>query len=455
MRSLWLVQEWQAFSKNSTWLLALLAIGYLAHYHLIDIPAKKEPSEWWLYYRYGLSAISLLGICILKILKNRTPSLALGKVLIILVAILCTYGQTRATAMYPKTPFYFTIVLPLLFVLATRSSLFMSTMQFSALCLIPILSLDSTGYNGMIAYSSIFVTYVVMVAIRASQSTEIDLFIANQENLDRQREAIKFQTELSENIKAFLPKVYSAKLDEAVEEGGKSIPEILDTVLRPHEAEVIIIYSDIRRSVQNTKNVANFGRNKIFPAQQHFCNLIEVGNGVPRLTGDLVFAFFETKVSTLEEVIKICLEMAQFNDSQDGVIRYFSIAQGTCVVGNLGGSSGARDISVIGDAPNLSARIDELTKKLSAVVKLENGSIILPQELWQSLKNAIKTSSDSNEYNLSQHGLELRDFPEIESVVVLPPTKTNFRIFSTDNHRAEILHLSDFISQKRDIKNVA
>lgn len=434
----WNEQQRKEFISSARLVFVAWALCWVLHFFLIDIPQKKEPLSWWASYRFGLAGGATLGFALTfftisqKDLFYKIPMAVLG--------IAAVYMQGMSMSMRTQIPFFYVPLLAFLFTLALRSN--------------PLVSLIYFGVNLMVStewfllrplethhmVSSSVLGAVLLFYLRGRQNIEVLNFVLEQQKLEAHRNLIELQTQMNDQLKMFLPKKIYSDVERKISVEGLSPLQASDEVLRPRKVNCVILYSDIRGYTRMGRIGVEALQGSVMRAQRMTTDAVERFGGVPRLQGDLVFAYFDSNEpsANIHNAISAAIEIFNRTESlnlelpnEQKIKRFMILASGEVLVGNLGGTEGSRDISVLGDAANLPSRIDALTKDPRAV-ELSRRPILLSASVMTEIEK-IGISAVAHEVLLKDLGIEIKDFPNEDRVYSMSPAENGHLGMVADN----------------------
>ena len=111
--------------------------------------------------------------------------------------------------------------------------------------------------------------------------------------LEEKEKSILAQKNLSEQTKGFLPSVIYKRILNMHNNEGSSVVEATDEVLRAKKKNIVCLFSDIRNYTNSTKNIDNFLDRSAIPNIKLITSITDKNNGISRLIGDLVLAYFD------------------------------------------------------------------------------------------------------------------------------------------------------------------
>ena len=201
----------------------------------------------------------------------------------------------------------------------------------------------------------------------------------------------------------------------------------LSDVLKPRTSRVALLQADIRGF---TKMFAlNHPMEVLDKLQSYYQPVIDVAEKIAqvKLMGDCIFLFIEEKAfaartkvtigdamfalakTLVEETHRINTEVNQQQPIHFGIAIHF----GEVIVGNLS-SKNCIDYTVIGKEVNMTARIEELTKKPEIQNKIGKNGILISEALFNELRHFRQCGIEKIE--LVDYNLAVRSFPEVKRV---------------------------------------
>jgi class 3 adenylate cyclase len=266
-----------------------------------------------------------------------------------------------------------------------------------------------------------------VLLLRRSMRYEVAELIAYYQKLEIQKALIDSQIELNNQVFAFLPRIIAKRIRTQIDIERRSILEAIDEVLRPREKVVVALFSDIRQFTRKSK-ADGYLREHAMPNIKESTEIIERFGGVPRLVGDLVFAYFDdddTRVN-LQAALNAAVDLMRMNEQRNRaagvteaeVRRFPLISIGRAIVGNVGGSGSAREITALGSCINKLSRLDELTKLAHFASHFED-CIIMTREAGEVTRH-LYPERNVQRWDLADIGLAIRDFPEDLEIYVIP-----------------------------------
>ena len=439
---LWEDLEINALKQAARIYFASWALLYPLHYFVVDTPAGK-PLEWYFLYRFSCGTIFALGF-VITFLNPRLFGKKYSALVRAWIIFACSYSivfQYKAFEHWPKTPSFFLPVLAFFGAMAIRKPLLETSLVFIVLNLVAKPGYDlQKGYDFYWLISLTIVLGILAMYLRALFSTEIKLFISNQQQLEAQSKIIEIEQGVSDQLRRFLPKEIYRRVSYAMLKNKKTIIQATDEILKPRLVNAAILHNDIRGSTPLTKKGAEVVLRGILPSQKDGVEIVENNFGIPRLTGDCIFAFFDFDNERLNlnlairSAIQIGLSTDLLNSGLNQgakLLRYSIITCGNVIAGNLGGIEGSRDISVLGDAANLPSRIDKVAKSPLLKSHLSSSSILLSQNAGELLKST-DCKLNLTELSLNALGMQIPDFEEFTLLYLLTASKEALAIIEQD-----------------------
>ncbi len=427
----WIQQERSENILLWRWMFLLVAIVYIGHYYLFDLPMALRPTDLWFWFRMSIASLAIaasLCYCIPTLCHSRyyrLPAVAL-------LWTLC-FTQARTIVWYDQSQYLYAFMFVVLSTMLLRSSMAMS-LVFAVITLgtqwpayLESELSKPTVYSGMVA------TLVFISITRAKYLGDIRFFLASQQNIDAQRRMIEMNIEFTDRIRAFLPREISNRLSKRLSDNRSTVLQAVDDVLRPAHRTVACLFSDIRGFTQSTKSSDVFLGEGVIPNVRRCNSVVEKYHGIPRKIGDLIFAYYDDDnpyvnlIHCLASGFEIAEANRSFNEAQRAetrIHRYVLISNGDAIVGNLGGYDSSIEITALGSPVNLLSRIDEVTKlpAFKAVVR-ETDLVICPRTA--QLLSHLALGCDVMRLALSDVGGSIRDFEEMNALWLLPTNAQN------------------------------
>jgi class 3 adenylate cyclase len=415
----WQVRNNSTYRKPAAIFLLFFSFVYIAHFHFIDIPAHKEPLELYFKYRYGLASLAL--ITGLASFFKFTENPILLRLPLIISCLNFGYWQAKSMTWRPDIPYLYSVLFPLF------TGFFLKLSPVTTLIFILIayaLNLDSWNHDPAqmrFIVSACVAGTMTLLAIRSRMQSDVHFFLLEEENLKNQKRLIEVQTELNEQIKTFLPSELFRRFNESTRTQRLSPLEAVDEILRPKEKFITVLATDIRGYTSAVKNdLKNYALNSFIPQQKHYTDVIDKHRGISRVVGDQIFAYFDqdNPVETVIAAVRSACAILQTTSNEGfGSYRPIIISSGRGITGNVGGTSSARVISVIGNVANLPSRIDPLTKEIFLKNSLSNRSLILTKSSFEIIRASFPKLKFT-EITIPT-GQSIRDFPEETDIFLL------------------------------------
>jgi len=406
-----------------------LAIGCLAKGYLVP-PDALVPSDWlpnhWM----------LAGLCLSVAVLYRVPSVfesrlyrypaALG-----LLAVCYLIAATMVS--YGKEQYLATFIVIIVAAWCLRTSMFFSACFVAAAIFLQWDSLQSAGVSKAVAIS-FSVGVLVFVAIgRADYASRIRYYLAQQNMIATQEQAIEMSIEFSDRIRAFLPKEISSRVTKEISDNHLTVQQAVDTVLRPEERRIACLFTDIRGFTRGTKENKSFVSDGVIPNVVRCSRIVEKHLGIPRKVGDLLFAYFDDAsaeanvIRCLSAACEIVDANARFNQTNQlklQIRRYLLVSTGTALVGNLGGLDSSIEISAQGGPVDLLSQMDQLTKSPQFREHVNETDVVLCAHTAKLLSD-VSPAFDLRRFDLARLGANPSDFKGIDSLWVFAMDERN------------------------------
>lgn len=431
---IWKGQERDEFSGSARLFFGIAVFVYILHYYTVDVSEGLAPSDLWFNYRFGMAGIALF--CLIFYSVNRLKSYSLYKLpLIVACAIFC-YFQTRTIIWYPKVPYLYSFAFILISAMMLRTTVLLSVLYAVGLLALVWPTLIEANQRPSMMFSAAVVTLIFIIYMKAKYISDLNLFIANQKNIEGQKRIIEINMEFTDQIKSFLPQEISKRLTYSVQELRMSVLQATDEVLRPRKANIACLFSDIRGFTKGTNDLGGFVSQSLLPNLKSSTVAIERFKGIPRKIGDLIFAYYDSDsdFENIENILKSAVEMSMLNaeinqevDASLRVTRYILLSTGEAIVGNLSGYDSNIEITAIGSPVNLLSRIDEATKAQGLRNNLMGGDVIVSPDFYTKAK-LIFPDLDLTMISLDSLNIKIRDFESVKELYLLPITKKNYGI---------------------------
>jgi class 3 adenylate cyclase len=413
----WLAQD---FVLLKNWnLVGLVASIILCpyHYFFVDTPLGLIADKKWFYYRFGLFILAVVLLGIFRSLSRKRDWL-LRSLMGSYGAIVC-YMQSQSMTWYSGVPYFWSILLTVVFAVFLRLSIIPTILYCLILFVFQYQFFEGAGVHPSITIGAFATGIFIAGILRSNMSSEIDLLIEVQKNLSTQIKLIETEKEMSTQIEAFLPAEIRQRFRRNVEDGKMNVMQAMDEVLCRREAEITVLFSDLRGYTLNSKN-KRFLSESALPNMKNAVGIVEKNNGIPRQWGDLIFAYFDRPEvnRNYTNATRSAFEIARWNELHNSqlepslrVKRFVLMDVGKAYVGNIGGVSSAREITAMGTCVNRVSRIDALTKVDSLSSQLGNSSIVMSGDAGH-IVSSMYPNLKIKQISLASLGIEIKDFSE-------------------------------------------
>lgn len=431
-KTLWATREHGGFTTVGMVTMVAAGILHLLHIPLVDIPMKLEPASLWQTYRISIAALAFFCTGAQWLLRGKTQRFY-SQWPYFIWGTIQSYYQAKTMMWSDQVPYGFVLVLPLIITVPLRRGPLFSVLS--------ILFFYGIGFEfwgihqplpAMVS-GAVLATGVVAM-LRSRMSVDVGAFIAVQENIETQSKLIESQMDLNNQIKSFLPKVIYDRFLKILRSRRSTSLQAMDEVLRLRQTLVSCMYSDIRGYTELSKGSVALMSEKIIPNIRRCTEIVEENNGVSRLVGDLVFAYFDEApdVSILRSAV-CAMEIFFFNadlnrvEGHPEIRRYMILSFGEVLLGNVGGGENAREITVMGSPANLLSRIDQLTKHPKIREVISESKMILSSDAAALVQKIVPEVSMSA-IRLNDLDVQLRDFPEEKELFTFEMSKTHYLV---------------------------
>jgi class 3 adenylate cyclase len=428
---LWQERQYRSIALAIRVALAVGALTYLLHYVLVDRPLGLEPRSLWLAYRVGVAALCGLGLALTFTRGgegNGPRFVAFG-----VGAALC-FLQARSMVWYPGVPYLYAVLVAVIVTLLLQLSSLDSSLVLAALLYVQLPSYDVEAIGAPQLLSAFLIAFASVILFRARMAADVAAFVAEQEKLDTEKRLIETEISLSQEIRAFLPREIYHRILRTLQYEHATVVEAVERALEPRRKTVGCLFSDIRGFTLRSKDLAGYLTESALPNIRSCTELVESHQGIPRLVGDLIFAYFdsgsadENIANSLRCGMALVQKNAELNAKgrSEPVRRFVLLSYGEAVVGNIGGQDSSREITALGPPVNILSRMDLLTKDEHASSHLRTDSVILSSSAATALGRLLPQLS-MQKLDLRALNTELRDFPEEHAIWLLPVTSENLQ----------------------------
>ncbi len=426
----WLEREKRSFILALAIWFGLAVPGYIGHYFFFDRVNGLEPLEFWLRFRVAMATAMLVGLGFY--LSPLTASSLFRLPAIVLIWLMC-FTQAHVAIWYSVDAWIFGFIFVIGGVLIMRMNPIKSLL-FSLVTILTIYYPLMTAGLPLTWYGSASVVTLLFVAvIRGGHLSDVRNYMLEQQNAAAQKQIIELNLEFADRIRAFIPKVIAERLEALVNEKRFSILQASVEVLRPETKNVACLFSDIRGFTQGSKNLQSFVNDSVMPEVRACSDAIEKYAGIPRKIGDLVFAYFDdndVRINVLRSLLA-GIEIAQVNEDMNQTVtsvevkRFILLSAGPAVVGNIGGLDSSMEITALGSPVNFLSRLDDATKIPQLAEKLSVGDILMSEEANSVLLD-LNSQIETTTFDLTELGIEIRDFPETRFIYSMRPNENNY-----------------------------
>lgn len=423
----WAIEHQRQFANRGKFFFTLVALGYIGHYYLVDIPNNKEPIQGWFTFRMSMAAISLATVA--SYFSGAFVRSRFVKLPALFVCAAACITQAYVPVYFADAPWFY----PYLFIFT--SILVLSTSPLKSLIfalptmlmfLDPLVEAGAPAYQ---LYSATVVSLIVIFGVRASYISEIRNYLLTRERDAYRDEGANLAKEYEGRLKSFIPRVIAERLEHLIENKKMSVLEATLEVLTPKKREVACLWSDIRGFTRGSKDIDRFLVDSVMPEVKACSDAVENYDGIPRKIGDLIFAYFDgnDQEKNLLKSILAGFALSDLNKDMNATVstvdvnRFILVSIGEALVGNVGGMNSGVEITALGPPVNFLARLDDATKAPGLARHLEPGDIILCSDSARLLSR-INVDIKCLRVCLRHESVDIRDFPEVEDVFVLRPS---------------------------------
>jgi len=424
--AVWQAQKRIRDARILTYSCVIAAIAFVVQLAVVDLQIPLNPTEFWVEFRLGTAGALLAIATVLFFTRSRFVTTL--KVLFAATAVATALLQAQGMVFEPGVPLIFAIILGAAVGIVTPIGIIPGLLLtvVTALGQRHILaermaeSADFAAQFGSMYLAAIAILFVTKIM----QAGQVTRFLADMREIERQRQVIALQSDLVNQLRSFLPRVVFERINHYKRQFRTTFEYATQEILRPRSVDVACIWSDIRHFTHSSRDLGYIDH-KAGPNLRHLTEISESCGAIPRVIGDLLLCIFdypEATTSILQSLTNAdSLREANSTHNQLGapderIDRVFILSFGRAVVGNVGGSSGSREITALGPSVNQLARLDEAIGNM-----FRHGDEQLRNEIIATTEFVTKARSlgfiiDTARIDLQAMGVSVRDFPEITSV---------------------------------------
>jgi class 3 adenylate cyclase len=402
---------------------------YLIHHWFIDTPLGLQPAAWWQAYRFGCA-----GLCAFALALSFTP---VGKgqgirLLGMVVGSTLSYFQARSMVMSDTVPYLYSVLLPVLATLVMQVSPLASTAYLACLFGVTLPSFAEAGVHPSHLLSAVALGFASVNLFRSRMVVDVAAFVASQGKLQTEKRLIESELELSQEIRAFLPREIYERIATMLRGRGMSVGEAVEDALRPRQKVVACVFSDIRGFTERSKDLTGYLTESALPNIRSCTELVEAHRGIPRLVGDLVFGYFDARPAeeNVDDALRCAAALVLKNEALNRrgdvppVQRYVLLSFGQAVVGNIGGRDSSREITALGAPVNILSRMDLLSKDPKIIPHLSANNVLVTSSAAQVIQSRMPNIV-IRPLALGPLGVSLRDFAEEDAIWLVPVGSEN------------------------------
>lgn len=425
--AVWLEQKRRRDSRTIFYAALVSGVGFILQYILVDLRIPMLPAWYWLSYR-GSIAFAMLSIAIVSfVMPDGRRSWA--RPCFALVGIVAACMQAYGMTLMPEVPLIFAVIIGGFVAAVLPVGLIPSLSLVGGIAFVQfqiLVSMLSRSPDFIAQFGSLYlVTAGVVFAVKSGNAAHVSRFLHDMREIERQRQMISLQTDLATQLRSFLPKVVFERISNYKRNFRTTFEYATQEILRPRSVDVVCIWSDIRGFTQSSCDT-RYVEQLAGPNLRHMTDISESCGAIPRLIGDLLLCIFDypqittSFINSLRNAEQLRAANRQRNllsPPHERVDRVFILSFGRAVVGNVGGSSGSREITALGPCVNQLARIDEAIGEIFRRGHYDLRDDILATTDFVHKGKALGFEFEFDEVDLRQRGVTVRDFPDLHSIV--------------------------------------
>jgi len=431
----YLKDEKETFKTIMRITLPLVALIYIVHYHLLDLPLKLEPLDLWFNYRVGIATLCMAGYLYYTFFPENKfiPNKLFGTI----IGFTLCFLQTKTITWYSEVPYIYSF----LFMIITSTSLRQTPSQcllyITVVFYIQVGTYKSADLNMTMVHSAFIVTLFFGTILSSLRYFQIKFFNASESLLEQQRENIEQNLEFAKTLKSFLPKKIVLQLEDTISSNNRiTIHQAVDEILSPQRKYIACLACDIRGYTEQTKNNPTYIEKSVIPLTKNESSIVEKHQGVPRKIGDLLFSYYdgdnlmENTTNATLSAIAISLQEASHNNSLSEinihVRKQIILAVGEAIVGNIGNADSAIEITAMGTPVNFLNRLESLVKSDEYISLIPRDHIIVSEETKLILDH-LESNVEFKKYLISDHNIQIRDFEEVKVFYSFRATHSTYK----------------------------
>ncbi len=425
--AVWIEQKRRRDAKTVFYASLASGSGMILQYFFVDLRIPLLPEWFWLSFRMSIAVAMLTLAAAIYVAPEQRRFWA--KLVFALVGLSAAILQAYGTTLMPQFPLIFAVVIGAFISSVNPIGLVPSCafLLLTAVCQAEMLSsvLERSTDAAAQYWSLYLVAGGVVFAVKSGNASHVSRFLHDMREIERQRQMISLQTDLATQLRSFLPKVVFERISNYKRNFRTTFEYATQEILRPRSVDVVCIWSDIRGFTQSSRDT-RYVEQLAGPNLRHMTDISESCGAIPRLIGDLLLCIFDypqittSFLNSLKNAEQLRAANRQRNilsPPHERVDRVFILSFGRAVVGNVGGSSGAREITALGPCVNQLARIDEAIGEIFRRGHTDLRDDILATLDFVSKGRALGFEFEFDEVSLHRRGVMVRDFPDLHSIV--------------------------------------
>jgi len=413
-----------------------------------------QKSKPLMIYRFGTTSLLILLGIIAYLFREQTKVV---KNSLFFASAVLTLSISWSLTVGNPTESIWVILLATIIIATISSSLFFAISWLTFLTLISE-PFWITKYPTSKIVVNLVVAFVIIIFAHIAKRILVQSIVNKLLHDKSQKDFINAQKELYTEIEKFVPPVLVKKIEEQTMPISVMVNDdmltgnpndmdeqflekrplslVVDDILRRHQSDVAVLFSDLRNFSQRSTDI-EFVEKELVPSSIKLIDMVEANMGVAKQIGDAIFVYYSTEGSHPDDSKKAILRA--FKDAVAGCLiekqrvkklgrdkseRFFSIAYGTALIGNMA-SSHHREATVIGAPANLAARMDSLTKEPVFKPLLEDGNKILVCDKAKTVMDEFEGKLVFEKVVLEDIGITIKSFPDEKFIYLFHVTKEN------------------------------
>tara|TARA_Y100000590_G_scaffold8216_1_gene10315 strand:- start:7310 stop:8749 length:1440 start_codon:yes stop_codon:yes gene_type:complete len=319
------------------------------------------------------------------------------------------------------------------------SLLFSSFSRFFIFNIIVVACINLISYpeiknfiNPGFATSNFLLCVLILSICHIAKIQYFNASLEHRNRIEDMRKHIESMSAYNSFIESFFSKSLLKKINFNKGKKEKDLIRQFDDLFIRREIEASILHTDIRNfSARSTDTL--FIENEVIPTTSKIIDQCDEMGGFSRQIGDSVFVVYDEndpKISLIKSLYNAFIGITDEWERVKNLGRHiperdFVIGYGKVYFGNMA-SINHREITVLGDPPNICARIDkELSHKKIRTILESSPHIILSKSAYLATQKF--SEFDIKKFSLSDHGIQMSSYKEETEIYFFEVNRQNIK----------------------------